>query len=101
MSGAYCSLKDLLGLRFQARDLPLFHHTVSRSLMAGGARSPFKGRGVDFEEVRAYQFGDDIRTIDWRVTAPTHETSYQGFSGRTGKTGSGSSGSESLNVFWQ
>lgn len=69
MSGAYCSLKELVGLRFQARDLPLFRHTVSRSLMAGGARSPFKGRGVDFEEVRAYQFGDDIRTIDWRVTA--------------------------------
>ncbi len=37
--------------------------------MLGNARSPFKGRGVDFEEVRAYQFGDDIRSIDWRVTA--------------------------------
>ncbi|OED41195.1 hypothetical protein ACH42_14530 [Endozoicomonas sp. (ex Bugula neritina AB1)] len=69
MSGAYCSLKDLVNLRLKARNLPLFRHTVSRSLMSGGARSPFKGRGVDFEEVRAYQFGDDIRSIDWRVTA--------------------------------
>ena len=69
MSGAYCSLQELVGLRFLAQDLPLFRHTKSRALMSGGARSPFKGRGVDFEEVRAYQFGDDIRTIDWRVTA--------------------------------
>ena len=69
MSGAYCSLKELVDLRLKARDLPLFRHTVSRSLLTGGVRSPFKGRGVDFEEVRAYQFGDDIRTIDWRVTA--------------------------------
>lgn len=69
MSGAYCSLKELVNLRLKARDLPLFRHTVSRSLMTGGVRSPFKGRGIDFEEVRAYQFGDDIRNIDWRVTA--------------------------------
>ena len=69
MSGAYCSLSELVSLRLKARDLPLFRNTVSRSLMSGGARSPFKGRGVDFEEVRAYQFGDDIRSIDWRVTA--------------------------------
>ena len=69
MSGAYCSLQELVGLRFPARNLPLFRHTHSRALMSGGTRSPFKGRGVDFEEVRAYQFGDDIRTIDWRVTA--------------------------------
>lgn len=69
MSGAYCSLQELVGLRFAARNLPLFRHTHSRALMSGAARSPFKGRGVDFEEVRAYQFGDDIRTIDWRVTA--------------------------------
>lgn len=69
MSGAYCTLQELVGLRFPAQNLPLFRHTQSRALMSGGARSPFKGRGVDFEEVRAYQFGDDIRTIDWRVTA--------------------------------
>ena len=68
MSGAYCSLSELVSLRLKARDLPLFRNTVSRSLLSGGARSPFKGRGVDFEEVRAYQFGDDIRSIDWRVT---------------------------------
>lgn len=35
----------------------------------GTAASPFKSRGMDFSEVRAYQAGDDIRQIDWRVTA--------------------------------
>ena len=69
MGGAYCSLQELVRLRFSARNLPLFRHTRSRALMSGATHSPFKGRGVDFEEVRAYQFGDDIRTIDWRVTA--------------------------------
>lgn len=69
MSGAYSDLKELVGLRFKARDLALFKNNRSRSLLAGGGASPFKGRGVDFEEVRAYQHGDDIRSIDWRVTA--------------------------------
>ncbi len=69
MSGAYCTLQSLVNLRLQAKDLPLFQPGRSHQQMLGNARSPFKGRGVDFEEVRAYQFGDDIRSIDWRVTA--------------------------------
>lgn len=39
------------------------------SLQAGDSRSAFKGRGIEFEEVRAYNYGDDVRDIDWRVTA--------------------------------
>jgi uncharacterized protein (DUF58 family) len=41
---------------------------VNESL-AGGYHSVFKGRGMEFSEVREYQFGDDIRTIDWNVTS--------------------------------
>ena len=37
--------------------------------MAGEYHSVFKGRGMEFSEVREYQFGDDIRTIDWNVTS--------------------------------
>ncbi|WP_034837857.1 DUF58 domain-containing protein [Endozoicomonas numazuensis] len=69
MSGAYSELKELVSLRFQARELAIFRQNHSRSLLAGSGYSPFKGRGVNFEEVRAYQPGDDIRSIDWRVTA--------------------------------
>lgn len=69
--GAYCELGDLLRLRFAARDLQLFSHQPARSLLTGGLRTRQRGRGVDFEEVRLYQPGDDVRTIDWRVTART------------------------------
>jgi len=54
------------------------HNTLSqpprgRILAAqdGGYRSNFRGRGMEFAEVRCYQAGDDVRTIDWRVTART------------------------------
>ena len=41
------------------------------SLLTGRHASRLRGRGLDFEEVRAYLPGDDVRTIDWRVTART------------------------------
>ncbi|HEX5471214.1 MAG TPA: DUF58 domain-containing protein, partial [Lacipirellulaceae bacterium] len=40
-------------------------------LLAGQWNSAFKGSGIEFEEVRPYQFGDDVRAIDWNVTART------------------------------
>jgi uncharacterized protein (DUF58 family) len=42
---------------------------LTRHIFAGEYHSAFKGRGIAFSEVREYQYGDDIRTIDWNVTA--------------------------------
>ena len=42
---------------------------LSRNIFAGQYHSAFKGRGIAFSEVREYQYGDDIRDIDWNVTA--------------------------------
>lgn len=69
--GAYVSLEQLLELRFAAQELQITPKKQSRSHMTGGVRTRFRGRGMEFEEVRHYQAGDDIRSIDWRVTART------------------------------
>lgn len=70
--GAYTDMEALLRLRFPARDLQLSAQRDSSASLSGGARTRFRGRGMEFEEVRVYHPGDDIRTIDWRVTARTH-----------------------------
>jgi uncharacterized protein (DUF58 family) len=44
---------------------------LSKHIFSGEYHSAFKGRGMSFSEVRAYQFGDDVRNIDWNVTART------------------------------
>jgi uncharacterized protein (DUF58 family) len=69
--GAYARIEDLIALRFPARQLKLTRRNRALSALAGPNKSNFRGRGIDFEEVRFYQPGDDIRTIDWRVTART------------------------------
>ncbi len=69
--GAHTNLTSLMGLRFGAARLNLFARTRAQSALAGAVKSHFRGRGLDFEEVRHYQAGDDIRAIDWRVTART------------------------------
>lgn len=69
--GAYTQLNDLIALRFPARQLHLGRRRRALSQLAGPNKSNYRGRGIDFEEVRSYQPGDDIRTIDWRVTART------------------------------
>ncbi len=48
-------------------------------VMAGEYKSAFKGRGMEFDEVRLYQPGDDIRSIDWNVTARTGEAHVKRF----------------------
>ncbi|MGZ8945703.1 MAG: DUF58 domain-containing protein [Methylococcaceae bacterium] len=67
------SLKTLIDLARPAGSLTL-HHSHKRSGQSGVYMSRFKGRGMEFDEARLYQPGDDIRSIDWRVTARTGKT---------------------------
>ena len=67
------SLKTLIDLAKLASGLNL-QQAKLRSRQSGGYVSRFKGRGMEFDETRLYQPGDDIRSIDWRVTARTGKT---------------------------
>ncbi|MDR2119604.1 MAG: DUF58 domain-containing protein [Tannerella sp.] len=53
----------------KVRQIEIKTRGLSRNVFAGQYHSAFKGRGMAFSEVREYQFGDDVRDIDWNVTA--------------------------------
>ncbi|RVM46291.1 DUF58 domain-containing protein [Sinorhizobium meliloti] len=69
--GAYVSVDNLVALESIASDLTFLRKAPVRRFLAGRHESRMRGRGLSFEELRTYMPGDDIRTIDWRVTART------------------------------
>lgn len=69
--GVYISMEELVALQSHHCHLDLRGRRKALTAMAGSHHSSFRGRGIDFDEVRIYEPGDDVRNIDWRVTART------------------------------
>lgn len=55
----------------KVRQIEIKSKGLSKHLFSGQYQSAFKGKGMSFSEVRAYQYGDDVRNLDWNVTART------------------------------
>lgn len=72
--GVYANLRELVALQFLAKDFSFLPRQPVQSLLAGRHASRLRGRGLNFEEIRRYQSGDDIRQIDWKVTVRTRKT---------------------------
>lgn len=68
-SGLFVTVDDLIEQRQKAAYLRMLNAKLPTSRQAGDVKSAFKGRGIEMEEIRSYSFGDDVRDIDWRVTA--------------------------------
>jgi len=62
-------MSDTNDLLKRVRKIEIKTRGLSKNIFAGEYHSAFKGRGMAFSEVREYQYGDDIRNIDWNVTA--------------------------------
>lgn len=65
---------DTADLLKKVRKIEIKTRGLSRNLFAGDYHSTFKGLGMSFSDVRTYQYGDDVRNIDWNVTARSSET---------------------------
>jgi len=67
----YVSLAQLMALEFKARDLSFVTRQPRSSILAGSHASRLRGRGLNFDELRRYQPGDDLRHLDWRASLRT------------------------------
>ena len=64
---------DTKELLKKVRKIEIKTRRLSDNIFGGEYHSTFKGRGMTFSEVRQYQYGDDVRSIDWNVTARYNE----------------------------
>lgn len=68
-NGLFATLEELMEQRQYVGYLRNPQNRIATSVQAGDVKSAFKGRGIELEEIRPYAFGDDVRDIEWRVTA--------------------------------
>ena len=85
--GVHVDLPQLLRLRGQAEGFSFLPRQPVHSVLAGRRASRLRGRGLDFEELRGYVPGDDIRSIDWHSTARLGEAFVRVFREERGRTG--------------
>lgn len=64
----------------EIRHLEIRSRRMARELFSGEYRSSFKGKGIEFNTVREYQYGDDIRSVDWNTSARKHDLYVKLFS---------------------
>lgn len=67
--GVYAELSDMIRLRHLASGFTFLPRQPITSVLAGSHASRLRGRGINFEEIRAYRPGDDTRNMDWKATA--------------------------------
>ncbi len=82
-AGVYANLNDLVRLKYQATGFTFLPSQPVQSILAGRHASRLRGRGLNFEELRQYQPGDDIRAIDWKATARMRKTHTRVYSDET------------------
>lgn len=66
--GLYVTLNEMIEQKKYVNNAQYIKHKT-KAQMSGDVKSIFKGRGIEFEEIRLYEFGDEVRDIDWKVTA--------------------------------
>src|ERR1700742_3007176 len=69
LAGIYVDLDRLIALEGRGRNVSFLPRQPVHSLLSGRFASRMRGRGLNFEEIRDYRPGDDVRSIDWKVTA--------------------------------
>lgn len=70
---------DTSELLKKVRKIEIKTKGLSKHIFSGEYHSAFKGKGMSFSEVRNYVYGDDVRNIDWNVTARTNDTAVKVF----------------------
>lgn len=68
-NGLFATMEELAEQKRYVAYLKQYSNKMASSNCAGDVKSAFKGRGMELEEIRGYTYGDDVRDIDWRVTA--------------------------------